>query len=469
MSRLTPAEDLSTLEASHRSLSEADWCFRQLARTDPEWLRRSSFGVFDQPNELLMFRVQPWPTFIGQDRLAEITRVSVGMSELIKAIPRRIFRGDGAALARYYELNDPRLTERLFEPPTGIEAAIGRGDFIQTDEALQCLEFNMAANLGGWETALLAQAHLEHPLTVRWLDELASPVTYTDTMRRLFDHVLAQVHRAHREAAELGDEVNVAMVVGEGGTLTMRRAFSELMSEVYGASRGKQTRGRFLICRYRDLVPRGGGVYCRGTRVDAILDVFAGPAPPSVLLAFKGGRVLMFNSPLAGALSDKRSLALLSENTDSEVFSPDERDFLAAHLPWTRRVEATRTRYGHEEVYLPEILASRRDELVLKQARLGGGKGVFVGRLVEAARWDELSRRALAEPDWVVQRYVRSIPYLYQNGEEGCSPHDVVWSPFVFGREYGGCILRMQPTADDSIVNLSLTATEGVIFELEAG
>ena len=69
--------------------------------------------------------------------------------------------------------------------------------------------------------------------------------------------------------------------------------------------------------------------------------------------------------------------------------------------------------------------------------------------------------------DWVVQEYIQSRPYLFQAGRYGCSPHDVVWGPFVFGSTYAGTILRVQPKSIDGIVNLSRGATEGILLELE--
>jgi hypothetical protein len=165
-------------------------------------------------------------------------------------------------------------------------------------------------------------------------------------------------------------------------------------------------------------------------------------------------------------LSDKRNLALLSEREGSPVFDDEERALLERHLPWTRRVENGEAIYRGERVSLLDFVSSRRESLVLKKARSRAGSDVVIGRFTSQEEWDRVLARGAAGNDWIVQDYVESRPYLYQNDEHGCSPHDVVWGPFVFGRTYSGTILRLQPKQLLGIVNLVRGATEGVLFEV---
>jgi hypothetical protein len=103
---------------------------------------------------------------------------------------------------------------------------------------------------------------------------------------------------------------------------------------------------------------------------------------------------------------------------------------------------------------------------VLKKAGGHGGSGVVLGRFAAPERWREALATALREGDWVVQETLESLPYLYQSGDYGCSIHDVIWGPFVFGNRYGGVVLRMQPAAAGGPVNLTLHATEGIVLEV---
>jgi hypothetical protein len=130
-------------------------------------------------------------------------------------------------------------------------------------------------------------------------------------------------------------------------------------------------------------------------------------------------------------------------------------------------VSANKVRFRGEEVSLPDLLASsERSRLVLKEGRNYGGKGVFLGQVTPEARWEEVVRTALETGGWIVQERLESLSYLYQCGEYGCAPHDVIWGPFVCGDTYAGVCLRMQPKRVGGAVNLSLEATQGVVLEV---
>ena len=70
--------------------------------------------------------------------------------------------------AQRIELPAARL---IVQPPDGLAAAIGRGDFLESSAGLQCLEFNMLSALGGWESPLWAEAYLQVPVLARFLRE----------------------------------------------------------------------------------------------------------------------------------------------------------------------------------------------------------------------------------------------------------------------------------------------------------
>jgi len=115
---------------------------------------------------------------------------------------------------------------------------------------------------------------------------------------------------------------------------------------------------------------------------------------------------------------------------------------------------------------LAELLAAEPARFVLKKGAGYGGAGVVLGTFASPERWRDALATALREGDWVVQETLESLPYLYQSGDYGCSIHDVIWGPFVFGQRYGGVVLRMQPAAAGGPVNLTLHATEGIVLEV---
>lgn len=454
------------LRAAHLALSVEDLRFRELARRDPDLRRRSTFRALDG-DPRLRYRQQPWPVFVGRAKLDELKRVSLALASLIRSVPRRIFGGDTARIAEFYDLPSREAADIVLSEPSGLEDSLARADLIDTAAGFKCMEFNFTADLGGWETSLLAELHGRVPETTRICAREGIRFTYTSTLRVLFGQVILQAQRLG--ICERG-ELNVACVFdaarlsepGTGDVVALcQRELGESFREAACGLRGK-----VAACRYGDLIPVQGKLFCRKMQVHVVFELCLGHAPAGVYRLFKAGKLLLFNGPIDDVLSEKRNLALLSENDGSSAFSTAEQEVIRANIPWTRLLLAKPVRFRGEEVFLPDLLAGAREQLVLKEGRNFGGQGVFLGRSISAARWEELVQSALAAGGWVVQEHLESLPYLFQCGEDGCAPHDVIWGPFVFGSTYGGVILRVQPQAMGGSINASQTATEGVVFEV---
>lgn len=453
--------------ATHRALSEQDLRYREIAASSPVLLDRASFPVLEENKELLKYRLQPWLTFLGPEKLAEFKRVSLGIFKLLESVPQRLFGKDMARLAEFYDLGSPLAAEILFSPPTGLEAIVSRGDFIDTAEGFKCIEFNFTPNLGGWETPILVSMHMSIPPTAAVLAELDIEVAYTDTMLALFRHLLA-----HCDSAGLlkGGVATFAFVLNDHDPVEQMSTgnaylLDELRKTLTIEGRG-DLEGEIVVCRYRDLAVRREGVFLGAKRVHAVLEFCETATPIPIYRAFKAGQLVLLNGPMDPLLSTKRNVALLSQYAGSGAFDADERAFIERHVPWTRLVAPGTVEFEGEVSPLTDLLIAQREKFVLKDAGSSGGKGVVIGRFSPAEEWRKSLDEALASNRWVVQQHQESLPYLYQSGRYGCSVHDVIWGPFVFGDKYAGAILRMQPKADGGAVNLSLHATEGIILEV---
>jgi hypothetical protein len=464
---IAPIDRLDEIRQCHLELSEQDWKFRDAARQSPECLRRSSFELLDRRPGLVYFRQQAWPTFVRRSKIQELAQVSVAVSGLIRSIPQRVFRNDPVAMAHFYSVDNPLFLKALLDPPNGIAGALARGDFIYGPRGLHCLEFNVLPNLGGWENRILSELHLAVPVTARLIAELGIRVSYTNTLRELFSHLLDE---AREKGLDQDGEVNVVTTFSESrATSPSLVAFDHYLSEDYRAvldSRGGRIRGSVASCRYEDLTLQGSRLFQGAMRVHSLLE-FERHTDPRAFRSFKTGRLNLYNGPVWQLLTDKRNIALLSDEEVDAGFTPEERSLLRQHIPWTRVVRAAHTTFRGERVFLPDLLEARRPELVLKKSLGHGGREVQVGAYSTPAEWSDTIRVALEAPVWVVQEFIPSHPYLYQDGDDGCSPHDVIWGPFVFGQRYAGTFVRVQPKADRAVVNLSQTATQGFMFEVE--
>jgi hypothetical protein len=452
------------IQQSHLDLSELDWRFRRYVQEHGECLQRSTYAALDAPNPLLKYRLQSWPTFVRRARLEELAGLSLALNRLIRSVPQTVLGNDPARISEAYGALSPPLIELLLAPPNGIDLSLSRGDFIDTAGGMKCIEFNFSPSLGGWETAILSALHHSIPATSRFLVESAAEVSCTNTMAILFRHIL----RAVQDGLRCHDpEIHVAFVVEPGDhTLSMPELPAYLRSEYDPICAERGVCGQVVVCTFRDLWTSQGNLLRGAQRIHCVVNLTGNEISPEAFRCFKRGRLCLLNTPIGVLLTSKVSIALLSEFAEQGAFSPEDCALIRRHVPWTRRVSRREVSFRQERVRLPELLLARQSELVLKLGRAWGGSGVALGKATPGGEWRSLVESALARGGWVVQELVDSRPYLYQSGEEGCSPHDVIWGPFVFGETYAGVILRVQPKAEGRAVNLSLNATEGLVFEV---
>ena len=165
-----------------------------------------------------------------------------------------------------------------------------------------------------------------------------------------------------------------------------------------------------------------------------------------VVRAVRDGAVCMVNSFRCKLLHKKASLAVIQDERNRRLFDPDEQAAIAAHIPWTRRVEERRTMYRDAPVDLVPFILEHREHLVLKPNDEYGGKGVVLGWLTDAQRWEEAVQSALTEPSIVQDRaVVPSEPYpSLRGGRLEMTAHQQDSDPFVlFGAYVDGCLTRL--------------------------
>ena len=447
----------------HGELSHVNAAFLDFVQANPECLEEESFAALDQLEEAVRWPLQPWPIFLNDEKVQEGAQKAIGLCRLVKSIPQRVFEFDVEGLAKFYGLEPEhaRLASIYFRQQDWQKQLLARPDFMFTPDGFRCLECNLVGNLGGWEGKRWADAYHDVPVVARFLEESRTEVRCTDIVRKLLTHMLR-----HGVGKFRTKELNIAFVVGD---LVERMVpFIEQVREEYGKLlEALGLSGVALLLNLDELEACGEEVWGQGHRLHSVVEQTNGPSSPLLYRSWVWGRVLLYNGPFSGILTDKRNLAILSQLQDSDRFDDQEQKLLREALPWTRLVASEPLDHGLRSA-VPEEIRQDKDHLILKPGDRLGGDGVVIGALVSDDDWARSLDLALQEGDWVVQERVVSPPYRYLLRGQGPQVHDIVFSFFVVGDDYGGGFLRLAPLNPSGVVNVAQgTAVQSPIFEVD--
>jgi hypothetical protein len=446
---------------AHRDLGPLNEEFLDFVANCPAALRRSSFEAVHKYG---FYPLTSWPVFVGGSKLAEMQRAAIELVRLSKKAPLAAFRGQTAAMAAFYSFPDPSLLSMILEEPNGFGGALARVDLIESEEGLKCLEVNLGAP-GGLQVPAAESAYLASPVLQEFLAAQRLGVRCTNALEVLTEHLVEDVLGNLSWSAP---ELNLGIVADTDFAPDLRDSIAARMEALLStvlARRAPSRRGSVVLGTFAALEMRPDGIWLRGSRVAGIVEMVAG-SWHGRFRPWKTRQVALYNGPAVLVLDDKRNLALLSELQSSPQFTPDEQEMIRRWVPWTRQVKPGYTHREGERISLPDFVAAHRERLVLKPARSSQGNDVHLGFSTPPDTWNRVLREALARRDWIVQDYHESRPYLCQEGEEGCSVHDLVWGVFVFGSTYGGGFLRVLPKGRGEAINAARGARESILLEV---
>jgi uncharacterized circularly permuted ATP-grasp superfamily protein len=156
------------------------------------------------------------------------------------------------------------------------------------------------------------------------------------------------------------------------------------------------------------------------------------------------------NPPRCKVLHKKASLAVLSDERNRSLFTPEERAGITAHVPWTRIMEERRTEHAGAEVDLVPFVVAERERMVLKPNDDYGGAGIVLGWTVDATTWGQAVADALASPYIVQERVdIPAEPYpSVVDGRVVFAERMMDTAPFVCHGDYAeGCLTRLSTAA----------------------
>jgi len=168
---------------------------------------------------------------------------------------------------------------------------------------------------------------------------------------------------------------------------------------------------------------------------------------PALLDAYRAGAVCMVNGFRSKIIHKKALFAVLTDARFKSLFTSDEQEMIAGHVPWTRKVRAGKSDYYGDQIDLLEFISDRRDRLVLKPNDDYGGHGIYIGWNIDEIGWDEAIHNALANGDYLVQERVQTaretFPALTAEDKIQFVEQLVDLDPLLFNGKVGSAFTRL--------------------------
>lgn len=319
---------------------------------------------------------------------------------------------------------------------------MARFDCFLTENALSFVELNAECPAGPAYTEVLAEVFLEMPLLKQFQEHYN--VLKFQTKRRLRETLLS----TYKEWGGAGTP-NVAIV--DWSDVPTYSEF-ELVRDFF-LSEGIPTE----IADPRELTYDGKRLRTKsGFEIDLVYKrvltnefIEKWDEVQPLLEAYRDRNVCMVNPFRSKYLHKKAIFALMTAEDLQHLFTKDEQETIAAHIPWSRMLVPGKTEFQGAEIDLVQWAKANRHELVLKPNDEYGGKGIYIGWTETDEKWAKAIDECVSL-DYLVQQKVE-VAYMdfptMTDGGLRLERQLVDLDPYVFDGEVEGILTRLSGSA----------------------
>ncbi len=468
-------KDLSAAEQkSYSTLSPYQLKFLDFAARHPECLDIKNFPwcplgwTAEGPQHLVGDDIptQAWPSLISPEITQELSRLSVGVLDLICSIPQRIFANDPARICDFYGLGAESAgpIAKILNLPWRPGGELMRGDFIFSGDKFFCIEANAVINIGGLYNFYRTNSYLQMDWLRRFFAEEQVEVRFRNPLQTFLSFV---VSRATARALHRQGFLNLAIMIEAAHEFDI---VLPMIEPTYQALLAKHdVVGKVIFCEDPQLAYRDGEVKVGQDPVHILVqyyDFFLYQPVSPLIEAWIDGVIDLYPGPMGSIYTDKRNFAMLSAELPELGLSASEKSLVADHLPWTRFLQPGQTTYQGENVDLVAWVTRHRERFVLKPGLGFSGAGISIGHFMSDTEWQDAVQTALAYESYIVQEYI--APYLTLNlhPDHGLSPFQANWGLFVFGQQFGGAFIRIMPAEITKLISIGHGARASVLLEI---
>jgi uncharacterized circularly permuted ATP-grasp superfamily protein len=378
------------------------------------------------------------PFFLNATDETRVRRAAETLARLGERVAQAAL--ESPALVGELGLNDGEAGLARLEPGYATASTASRADAFILPDSLHFAEYNAESPAGPGYAQRLGELFARLPVMAPFRERFG--VEMHQSIERLLEALLA----SYREWG--GTAPPVVAIVDWRGVPTWSEF--ELLAAAF-LSLGTPT----VVADPRDLEISGGRLIAGGRAIDLVYrrvlinDIVARPDECRVLVEAYEKRLVCVANTFRCKLPHKKTFfALLTDDRHQHLFTTDEREVIARHVPWTRRLAEGRTTRGGTSIDLVAHVRQQREGLVLKPSDEYGGSGVTLGWETAPGNWDDAIDRALREPEraWIVQERIpiRREVFPVCTGDGVVERELLVdFAPYLFRGRLGGYLTRL--------------------------
>jgi hypothetical protein len=177
-----------------------------------------------------------------------------------------------------------------------------------------------------------------------------------------------------------------------------------------------------------------------------------------LLEAYRNQSVCVVNS-FRSEFAQRRSLFdLLTDETVTAGLPAADRKLIRTVVPWTRIVNARKTKHFEETIDLPEFILRHREKLTLLPMEDGMNQRTYIGKGMTPLAWDRSVRQALNTPYVVQERPAADTETFpaFQYGELKMKIAEVTVHPHIFNGQMNDASAILHSCAEGSAAQLAV-------------
>lgn len=396
------------------------------------------------------------PHFLSRTQYNQIADAAETIAEAEKRLTYAAL--DDEELLAKFDLTE--MEENLVRIAPGYDkiCVSARLDTFVAGEDFKFLEYNAETPAGVGDQLQLEKVLNKIPLTREFLNNNQHwrPKPHQKLLQSLFT--------SYREFGGKKSKPNIAIVDWDG----VSTAAEFYILKDYFESMGFPT----LICDPSDLEYNGKNLHAGSFDVDILykrvlihelLEKVDETHP--LIRAYTEGNLCIANSFRVKIPHKKMSFAVLTDEKYSGIFTKQQLEIISQHIPWTRKVEPTKTTFRGKEIDLLELMRTDRERFLLKPNDDYGGKGIVLGWETSQSLWEEAINEALPD-SFVVQEKAAIEKKEFPLYDQAVTLEELLvdFDPFLFQNKVEGGMVRL---SSSSLVNVTQGGGQTALIVLE--